>query len=139
MITDAGSLHTTLCYLTCTMITEARSLHTTLCYLLYRSKFSVQNTLLSNMHHDNRCRLSAHHTLLSNMYHDNRGTLSAHHICYLTCTMITEACTMLTTHYLLIFHETNLTVKHFLEYCYYNSIFKFLIKIVGLGSRRIIA
>ena len=38
--------------------------------------------------------------------------------CFQSCTLVTEACTLLTTPCLLIFHETNLTVKQGLEYYY---------------------
>ena len=78
-MTEAGSLPTTPCYLTCTMITEAdSSSHLTIyIYQNNRGRPSAHHTLLPNMYHD-RGRLSAHHTLQPNMYHDNIGRLYAH-------------------------------------------------------------
>ena len=96
VLSEAGTLITTLCYLTCTVITEVGSLLTTHCYLTCTMvhgtmvhgtwhgtwqalcRLSAYHTLLSNMYHGNRGRLSAHHTLLPNMYRDNRGRHITH-------------------------------------------------------------
>ena len=82
MITEAFTLLTTLCYLTCTMITEAGSLLTTPCYLA-STMITEAGSLLTTP-----CYLTC--TMIT-----EAGSLLTTP-CYLTCTMITEAGSLLT-------------------------------------------
>ena len=82
MITEAGSLLTTPCYLTCIMITEAGSLLTTPCYLTC-TMITEEGCLITTP-----CFLTC--TIIT-----EAGSLLTTP-CYLTCTLIAEAGTLLT-------------------------------------------